>query len=618
VSVLPPSGDQVPVNPSASATASASPSLAVGRLSREPVGLVDGAQEANTSRLHVVLEDNATLELDELVVTSQTLPDGTELKHFGIVVESRGHLEGAEISSDTRRITGTKTMPGATSRTAEVQVLRTLPEKWLPPAPGAVVRPARDTDRENALFLDQMDKPLALGYDQFRQPVYADFTFMNGEAGGHLSISGTSGVATKTSYACFVLYQLFETPQGRALLGIHLPQTRAIVFNVKGEDLLHLDRPNSKFPLREGALEGWRALGVKDPGPFRDVEIFAPQSAGARDGSVVPDITSRPASEVTTYGWTPQRFIREGLLRFCFAEADDARGQVQFIEQRVRLQLARWAFPLENEPGAVVLCEPDAGTSNVFGRVLQLTRHARPATDGVPIRDFGDLIDFLTDKVGGEDQAWVAGTVSGTCQAFMRRLYASVPRLGHLITLGVAPVELNRLVSVVDIHNLHDSAQRFVVGALLSKIFEDKQGAGREPLRFVVLDELNKYAPKQGSSPIKDVLIDIAARGRSLGVLLIGAQQSAADVDGNIIRNASLKVVGRLDAGEAGEYKFLSPEVRERASRFLPGTMVLDQPLIPAPLPLRFPFPAFATNVAEGAPPPEQTRAAADALMDRL
>jgi uncharacterized protein len=116
----------------------------------------------------------------------------------------------------------------------------------------------------------------------------------------------------------------------------------------------------------------------------------------------------------------------------------------------------------------------------------------------------------------------------------------------------------------------------------------------------VVLDELNKYAPKEGSSPIKEILVDIAARGRSLGVLLIGAQQSASEVEPAIIRNAALKVVGRLDAGEAGEYKFLSVELRERASRFLPGTMVLDQPLIPAPIPIHFPFPAFATNVSEG------------------
>ena len=33
----------------------------------------------------------------------------------------------------------------------------------------------------------------------------------------------------------------------------------------------------------------------------------------------------------------------------------------------------------------------------------------------------------------------------------------------------------------------------------------------------MVLDELNKYAPREGSRPIKEVLLDIAERGRSLG-----------------------------------------------------------------------------------------------------
>jgi DNA helicase HerA-like ATPase len=165
---------------------------------------------------------------------------------------------------------------------------------------------------------------------------------------------------------------------------------------------------------------------------------------------------------------------------------------------------------------------------------------------------------------------------------------------------------LNRHITVVDIHKLHEAAQRFVVGALLNEMFESKQGTGREPLRFVLLDELNKYAPRAGHSPIKELLVDIAERGRSLGVLLIGAQQSALDVDAAIVRNASLKVAGRLDASEASEYRFLTPELRQRAARFLPGTMVIDQPIVPAPIPIRFPFPPFATNVSEaGSADPE-------------
>jgi DNA helicase HerA-like ATPase len=585
-----------------------------------PLGLVDGSTPSSTRRFHVVLEDDAVVQLDDLVSSTQTLPDGTELTHYGIVVEGLGHIEGAELPSDTQRIAGSRTMPGVTTRRVEVQSLRTIPELWIPPAPGGIVTRAVGVHRDAALFLDQMEQPLAVGLDQNGQPIMADFTFLNGEKGGHVSISGVSGVATKTSYALFLLYMLFETARGRRLLGEHSANTRALVFNVKGEDLLQIDRPNRRFSQHPEALSGWRSLGVEDPGVFRRVRLYAPRSDRSREGSLATDVVSRSKDEVVTYGWPPVDFIREGLLRFCFAEEEDARTQVGFVEQRVRVQLARWAYPLENEPGCVLLSTPPEGASFVFERVATERRPPRPAGAGHAVRDFGDLVDFLTERLAPEDaepdRAWTAGAAQGTLLAFLRRLYAQVPRIGKLIARGVEPVKLEESVTVVDIHSLHDAAQRFVVGALLSRIFEEKQGQGREPLRFIVLDELNKYAPRQGSSPIKDVLVDIAARGRSLGVLLIGAQQSAGDVDGNLIRNAALKVAGRLDAGEAGDYRFLTPELRERASRFLPGTMVIDQPLIPAPIPLRFPFPAFATNVAEGRS--ETVAASAGDLFDRL
>jgi hypothetical protein len=585
------------------------------------IGLVDGSTPSNTRRFHVVLDDDAVAQLDDLVMSTQVLPDGTELHHYGIVVEGLGQIEGAELPSDTQRIAGARTMPGTTTRRVEVQTLRTVPELWIPPAPGAAVARASGAHRDRALFLDQMEQPLAVGLDQNGQVVMADFTFLNGEKGGHVSISGVSGVATKTSYALFLLYMLFETEQGRRLLGAHSTSTRALVFNVKGEDLLQIDRPNRRFAQHEEALTGWRALGVPDPGAFRRVRLYAPRSEHSRQGSLATDVVSRTKDEVVTYGWPPADFIRDGLLRFCFAEDEDARNQVGFVEQRVRVQLARWAYPLENEPGCVVLAAPPEGASFVFERVARERREPRPASTGHPVRDFGDLVDFLTARLAPEseenaDRAWTAGAQQGTLLAFLRRLYAQVPRLGKLIARGVQPVKLDESITVVDIHSLHDAAQRFVVGALLSSIFEEKQGKGREPLRFIVLDELNKYAPRQGSSPIKDVLVDIAARGRSLGVILIGAQQSAGDVDGNVIRNAALKVAGRLDAGEAGEYRFLTAELRERAARFLPGTMVFDQPLIPAPIPLRFPFPAFATNVAEGRAAPAPV--AAGELFDKL
>ena len=157
-------------------------------------------------------------------------------------------------------------------------------------------------------------------------------------------------------------------------------------------------------------------------------------------------------------------------------------------------------------------------------------------------------------------------------------------------------------ICVVDIHKLADFAQRFVVGAILDEVFADKEATGqRQPLQVILLDELNKYAPREGQSPIRETLVDIAQRGRSLGIILIGAQQTASRVAQEVVENASIRVTGRLDAAEAerSEYGWMLPSTRARARLFKPGTMVLFQPGIPAPLVFTFPFPPWATRKEE-------------------
>src|SRR5262249_57076842 len=120
-----------------------------------------------------------------------------------------------------------------------------------------------------------------------------------------------------------------------------------------------------------------------------------------------------------------------------------------------------------------------------------------------------------------------------------------------------------------------DRAQPFGVGVTLRTEFERKERSGTaKPLLYVVLDELNKYAPREGTSPIKEVLLDIAERGRSLGVVLIGAQQTASEVERRIVANSAVRVVGRLDPAEASrpEYGFLPPAQRQPAPLAKPGT----------------------------------------------
>lgn len=201
---------------------------------------------------------------------------------------------------------------------------------------------------------------------------------------------------------------------------------------------------------------------------------------------------------------------------------------------------------------------------------------------------------------------------TGTINAFVRRLQASVRHLGRLIRSDVSDPERHRIdiagnqVTVVDLHNLNDRAKRFVVGVTLKRAFDDKERSGQsEELLMVVLDELNKYAPREGTSPIKEILLDIAERGRSLGVILIGAQQTASEVERRIIANSSIRVVGRLDSAEAAreEYGFMPAVHRQRATIVKPGTMILSQPELPVPLVLQFPFPAWATRAAEAVRP---------------
>jgi hypothetical protein len=264
-------------------------------------------------------------------------------------------------------------------------------------------------------------------------------------------------------------------------------------------------------------------------------------------------------------------------------------------------------FPIAGDgSGRVVLIDPDTigvQVPRVWARAARIVKQPQSPEGGVVISDFAGLIEFIAEKViegnAGYDATWKGGVGSGTVQAFIRRLWAAEPRVRPVIGAGLEPVDLGGAVSVVDIHSLHDAAQRFVVGALLARVWQDHEHGAHAGKTWVLLDELNKYAPRQGRSPIKELLVDIAGRGRSLGVLLLGAQQNPSGVDTNITGNASLHVVGQIRAQEASELGFLPSELRERAQLIQPGTMITSQPLIPAPIPVRFPFPPYATRIAE-------------------
>jgi DNA helicase HerA-like ATPase len=566
---------------------------------KKGVGRVLGTQHTSTREFRVVLEDDEYLQLDDLVVVTTGVPRKGEVKTYGIVTEVEAIYEGATFESDTHRIAAEGILPAAKVRSAQVAITRIDPELWVSPDPGEVVDRATGAERDKALYKDEMERALAIGLGRDGEPVYVDLDFFDGRKGGHMSISGISGVATKTSFALFFLRMLTANPE---VVGEGAANMRVLVFNVKGEDLLWLDKHNKDFD--EAAAKDWGRLGV-EPTPFESVGFWAPPRPKSGD-VVVPDISGRQEG-VAAFAWTPREFVDEGLLRFLFTDASDTRNQIPFVEERVEAQLKRYAVDVAGEPGALVLRDPVEGHKP--GDVVT------PARGEMVIRDLKSLaeaIEEFVDPADDEpDQRWTGRVQPGTVSAFMRRLHAATNRLGHLIRAGESR-RIDRLsaqVTVVGIQSLHDLGQRFVVGALLAETFAEKERSGRRfPLSVVVLDELNKYAPRDGTSPIKDMLIDIAQRGRSLGVLLVGAQQTASRVASEVMENAALRVAGRLDAAEAerAEYGWMLPSTRARARLLKPGTMILSQPAIPLPLVVDFPFPPWATRreevVEEGDP----------------
>jgi DNA helicase HerA-like ATPase len=541
-----------------------------------PVGRVLGTLDAMPLEFWVGVQPGEFLQLDDVVEVETPLPDGETVCLFGVVDLVRARHEGAKFDSDVFLIEK-GVLPAQVSQAAHVRVTRVEPEVFVPPLPGQPVRRAVGVRREMALFFDAMERRLPIGLSRDGEPVFANLDFLDGTRGAHVNISGISGVATKTSYATFLLQSLFRSG---ALAG-EAASTHAIVFNVKGEDLLFLDQRNDR--LKEEDRASYRKLGLPDEA-FDSVQILAPVRPGSRER--LPATGSR-LEGVSAFFWTLRELVEERLLRFLFAETDHEASQLAFVVDRIEARLA------------AALREGDA-------------RDAWIEIEGRRLETFDALVELLTERETDERslaERWAYPAAAGTVAAFERRLHAAARHVGHLIRgRDVGKRDAHRLdwkrkqVSVVDIHALHDRAKRFVVGAVLKRMFEEKESLGTSrPLVFVVLDELNKYAPREGAGPIKEVLLDVSERGRSLGIVLVGAQQTASEVEPRIVANAALRVVGRLDMAEAerAEYGFLTAAGRGRAGILKPGTMIVQQPEIPTPLLVRFPFPAWATRRSE-------------------
>ena len=153
---------------------------------------------------------------------------------------------------------------------------------------------------------------------------------------------------------------------------------------------------------------------------------------------------------------------------------------------------------------------------------------------------------------------------------------------------------------MIDIAKLAADKQAFVFGDVLKTIYKLKLGEydTTPPSRIVVfIDELNKFASKDAakSSPILRQILDLAERGRSLGIILFGAEQFRSNIHPRVSGNCSTLAFGRTNVLETTtkDYSALPSTYKNILTRLEQGEYVIQNPIFRSLLKIKFPKPAY-------------------------
>src|SRR5262249_51979928 len=209
-----------------------------------------------------------------------------------------------------------------------------------------------------------------------------------------------------TSFAMFLLHSITNC----GVLAGEAHNTKALVFSVKGEDLLFLDYANARLTPSQRAR--YADLGLP-AAPFGNVRVFAPPRKG--DPAGTPDVFARDRA-VSPFFWTLAEFCELELLQFVFADAEDERAQYTMLIAQVAARLRRDAVRASDD-GAIRVQGVEAANDKV-------------------IRTFSDLVGLLEAELGDDATrgSWVAGsTVTGSVNALLRRLRSAVAPLSVIV-----------------------------------------------------------------------------------------------------------------------------------------------------------------------------------------
>ena len=111
------------------------------------------------------------------------------------------------------------------------------------------------------------------------------------------------------------------------------------------------------------------------------------------------------------------------------------------------------------------------------------------------------------------------------------------------------------------------------------------------------IDELNKYGSKDASknSPILRQILDVAERGRSLGIILFGAEQFLSNIHPRISGNCATFAFGRTNVIETTtrDFSAFPSTYKNILTRLEQGEYVIQNPIFRSLLKIYFPKPIY-------------------------
>lgn len=498
---------------------------------------------------------------------------------FGVVVEGFSYADLQSPMQDVLehhgRPDGAGDMPTPRTeiRLYTAQVLRHVPEEPLQPVPLGLVYLADDADVAVALRMDAYtagDKATGIPVGVYRAggmsaPVYLDADFLVGPEAAHLNIAGVSGLATKTSAIEWLLQSIFTH------FPAHRGRVAAVCFNVKGPDLCFLDHPG-RIDDSDRAL--YDLLHVPAT-PFANVQYFAPFTAR---GYALNTLRSHPdlAGSVTPLTWGLSEVLQyaEVLLNKDDIDAK-ADALIDFIRERVvGKEFEEAGFSRKHRVQS--FADLDAWFREVLRKLEESSGDSWRTHHAATIRKVRNRLSNLSTRCAGlvTDDGLASDLPFGSFE--------------------------DRAVYVVDVANVEEAAQDLVFARVVSQLREhlERRDLGVDHV-IVFVDELNKYAPHDGPDTyVRQMLLDIAERGRYLGLVLFGAEQFRSQVHRRVVGNAGTSLFGRMDADELAlpGYHVLSPAIKARLATLEKGQLMVRHPHFTQPVFVRFPRPAVMSG----------------------